>query len=163
MTHHRGSCVLSSRSDPHYEGLGMSVITVILNYNGKHTEVLLERLVGTQPTHPFAPLQRRNQSQTWVILLRTELPIVKSGAWGISRPTDDCGAGENQFAVLQDVLGSFSLSEVFNYLGWSSSACFVIIMKSEEHKTSLQQDTAIKSLLRAGWEGQGFWLAFRDW
>lgn len=93
----------------------MSVITVILNYNGKHTEVL-ERLVGTQPTLPFAPLQRRNQSQTWVILLRTELPIVNSGAWGISRPTD-CGAGENQFAVSQDVLGSFSLSEVFNYLG----------------------------------------------
>lgn len=32
----------------------MSVITVILNYNGKHTEVLFERLVGSQPTHPFA-------------------------------------------------------------------------------------------------------------
>lgn len=59
MTHQRGSCVLSSRSDPHHEGLGMSVITVILNYNGKHTEVLLERLVGTQPTHPLCPITKK--------------------------------------------------------------------------------------------------------
>lgn len=127
---------------------------MILNYNGKHTEVLLERLVGTQPTHPFAPLQRRHQYQTWVILLRTELSTVNSRTWGISRPTDNCDGGENQFAVSQYVLGSFSLSGVFNYLGWSSIACFVIIMKSEEHKTSLQQGTAIKSVLRAGKESR---------
>lgn len=57
----------------------MSVITMILNYNGKHTEVLLERLAGIQPTHPFAPLQRRHQCQTWVIPSRTELPIVNYG------------------------------------------------------------------------------------
>lgn len=37
----------------------MSVITVILNYNGKHTEVLLERLVGTQPTHPLCPITKK--------------------------------------------------------------------------------------------------------
>lgn len=54
----------------------MSVITMILNYNGKHTEVLLERLVGTQPTHPFAPLQRRHQYQTWVILLEQSCPLL---------------------------------------------------------------------------------------
>lgn len=71
----------------------MSVITVILNYNGKHTEVLFERLVGSQPAHPFAPLQRRHPRQTWVILSRTELPIVNYGVRGISRLTDNCDAG----------------------------------------------------------------------
>lgn len=66
---------------------------MVLNYNGKHTEALFERLVGTEPTHPFAPLQRRHQCQTWVILSRTELPIVNYGVWGIGRLTDDCDAG----------------------------------------------------------------------
>lgn len=94
----------------------MSVIAMILNYNGKHTEVLFERLVGTQPTHPFAPSQRRHQSQTWVIHSRTELPIVNYGVGGISRRADDCDAGQNQFAVSQNVLNSFSLSGIFNYL-----------------------------------------------
>jgi hypothetical protein len=35
----------------------MSVITMILNYNGKHSEVLIERLVGTQPT-PLCPITK---------------------------------------------------------------------------------------------------------
>lgn len=30
---------------------------------------------------------------TWVILSRTELPIVNYGVWGISSLTDDCDAG----------------------------------------------------------------------
>lgn len=57
----------------------MPVITMILNYNGKHTNVLLERPVGTQPAHPFAPSQRRHQRPTWVICSSTELPIVNYG------------------------------------------------------------------------------------
>lgn len=31
---------------------------MIVNYNGKHTEVLFERLVGTQPTHPLCPITK---------------------------------------------------------------------------------------------------------
>lgn len=94
----------------------MPVITMILNYNGKRTEGLFERLVGTQPAHPFVPSQRRHQRPTWVIRSSRELPIVNYGVGGISRRTDDCDAGENQFAVSQNVHNSFALSGVFNYL-----------------------------------------------
>lgn len=85
----------------------MSVFTMILNYNRKHTEVLLERLVESQPTHPSAPLQRKLPCQTQIILSRTELPIVNDGVRGSSRLTDNRDATVmhgNQCARSQNVL-----------------------------------------------------------
>lgn len=138
----------------------MPVIMLMCNYHRKHNEVLLGRLVGTRPTPSSpGPLQRRHQSQTWVILLGTELPLVNSGVWGMSWPTDDDHAGESQSAALQNVLGSFSLSGGFNYLGWSSAACFVII-KAREHKPSLQPGTAVQSLLRSRRGSKGSLTSF---